>query len=185
MEKNANHWQVARIAGLRRFAIAITVLNVLGHTLLGFEQSYAQPLVALLTTYSLEFLLELIDAHCTRRKTRFGKGIVDKIDFFLSAHITALAVAMLIYANERLWVVSFAAAVAISSPFMGGIADHAGIRKRMLGLYTALGIAAVLAFTLLDTGMAVAGFAIALIANFAFEGGVVFYNAYLPDIAPR
>jgi len=76
------------------------------------------------------------------------------------------------------------AAVAISSPFMGGIADHAGIRKRMLGIYTALGITAVLGFTLLDTGMAVAGFAIALIANFAFEGGVVFYNAYLPDIAP-
>ncbi|MEE8104563.1 MAG: MFS transporter [Planctomycetota bacterium] len=76
------------------------------------------------------------------------------------------------------------AAVAISSPFMGGIADHAGIRKRMLAIYTALGIVAVLGFTQLDAGMAVAGFAIALVANFAFEGGVVFYNAYLPEIAP-
>ncbi len=32
-----------RLGALRRFAIAITVLNVLGHTVLGFEQSLAQP----------------------------------------------------------------------------------------------------------------------------------------------
>jgi hypothetical protein len=48
-----------RIRALRRFALAITILNILGHTVLGFEQSYAQPLCSLLTTYSLELLLEL------------------------------------------------------------------------------------------------------------------------------
>ncbi len=37
------------------------------------------------------------------------------IDFLLSAHISALAVAMLLYANDRLWVVAFATAVAIGS----------------------------------------------------------------------
>jgi hypothetical protein len=36
-----------RLADLRRFAIAITVLNILGHTVLGFEQSWAVPLVSL------------------------------------------------------------------------------------------------------------------------------------------
>ena len=29
-----------RLAALRRFAIAITILNVLGHTVLGFEQAW-------------------------------------------------------------------------------------------------------------------------------------------------
>jgi UMF1 family MFS transporter len=74
--------------------------------------------------------------------------------------------------------------VALSSPFMGGIADHAGIRKRMLAIYTALGIAAVLGFSAVGPGAVLLGFALGALANFAFEGGVVFYNAYLPEIAP-
>jgi hypothetical protein len=46
----ANQWNDAiRLGGLRRFAIAISILNILGHTVLGFEQSWAQPLVALAT----------------------------------------------------------------------------------------------------------------------------------------
>src|SRR5262245_33596449 len=48
----------ARLGGLRRFAVAITVLNILGHTFFGFEQSLAQPLVALATAYPLALLLE-------------------------------------------------------------------------------------------------------------------------------
>ena len=43
-----------RLAGLRRFAIAITFLNILGHTFLGFEQSWAQPFVSLLAAYLME-----------------------------------------------------------------------------------------------------------------------------------
>lgn len=104
-----------RLGGLRRFAVAITVLNILGHTFFGFEQSLAQPLVALATAYSVEILLELIDAANNHRRVRFAGGVSNFIDFLLSAHISALAVAMLLYANERLWPVAFAAAVAISS----------------------------------------------------------------------
>jgi UMF1 family MFS transporter len=74
--------------------------------------------------------------------------------------------------------------VALSSPFMGGIADHAGVRKRMLALYTAAGIVAVLAFSAVGEGAVLFGFALAAFANLAFEGGIVFYNAYLPEIAP-
>jgi hypothetical protein len=40
-----------RLPALRRFAVAITLLNVFGHTVLGFEQSWAQPLAALVTAY--------------------------------------------------------------------------------------------------------------------------------------
>jgi len=77
--------------------------------------------------------------------------------------------------------------VAISSPFMGGIADHTGLRKRLLILYTLLGSLAVLSLLLVRPGggwMVVLGGLLAAAANFAFEGSLVFYNAYLPEIAP-
>ncbi|MFL6232734.1 MAG: RnfABCDGE type electron transport complex subunit D [Thermoanaerobaculia bacterium] len=104
-----------RLAALRRFATAITLLNVLGHTVLGFEQSLAQPAVALLTAYLTEILLETLESRRLGRKPRFlGPGTAF-VDFLLSAHITGLAVAMLLYANDRLLPIAFAAAVAIAS----------------------------------------------------------------------
>lgn len=105
----------ARLGGLRRFAIAITILNILGHTFFGFEQSWAQPLVALGTAYPLAILLEVVQCWSSGRKPAFSGGARALIDFLLSAHISALAVAMLLYANDRLWVVAFATAVAIGS----------------------------------------------------------------------
>lgn len=105
-----------RLGGLRRFAIAITVLNILGHTFFGFEQSFAQPLVALAAAYSAELFLEFIDARFNRRPLRFlGGGVKKFVEFLLSAHITGLACAMLLYANERLGPVIFASVVAICS----------------------------------------------------------------------
>jgi enediyne biosynthesis protein E5 len=104
-----------RLAGLRRFAVAITLLNILGHTFFGFEQSPAQPFIALAAAYSMELTLELADAWAKKRRPAFMGGVGNVIDFLLSAHISGLAVAMLLYANERLWVVAFAAAMAIGS----------------------------------------------------------------------
>ncbi len=89
-------YQSDRLGGLRRFAVAITLLNILGHTLFGFEQSWAQPIVALATAYSMEILFELIDARGTRRPLQFVGGVRQLADFLLSAHITGLAVAMLL-----------------------------------------------------------------------------------------
>ena len=116
MSANEANNRVDRLGGLRRFAIAITVLNILGHAFFGFEQSFAQPLVALAAAYSTELLLEFIDARCNHRPLRFlGGGPRRFIEFLLSAHITGLACAMLLYANERLGPVAFAAVVAICS----------------------------------------------------------------------
>ncbi|MBX3395581.1 MAG: RnfABCDGE type electron transport complex subunit D [Phycisphaerae bacterium] len=109
-------YQADRLGGLRRFAAAITILNLLGHTLLGFEPAWAHPFVAVATAYTLELILEVLDARANNRSFRFlGGGVTGFIDFFLSAHISAMAVSMLLYANERLWPISFAAAVAIAS----------------------------------------------------------------------
>ena len=75
--------------------------------------------------------------------------------------------------------------VAISSPVLGAIADTAGVRKKMLFLYTYLCIAAVALFTTIAPGMVLWGFTLAVLANIGFEGAWVYYNAYLPDLAPR
>lgn len=104
-----------RRASLRRFAAAITVLNLLGHTVLGFEQPYAQPFVALLAAYSAELLLEWIESRRLGRRPRFlGPGSTF-FDFLLPAHISGMAVAMLLYSDDRPLPIAFAAAAAIAS----------------------------------------------------------------------
>lgn len=116
------------LPALRRFAFAITILNILGHTLLGFEQSWAQPLVALATGYTMELGLELITAGLARRRPRFLGGIRALVDFLLSAHITALACAMLLYSNDRIGPIAFAVAVAIGSKAVLRIPVEGGSR---------------------------------------------------------
>lgn len=113
---NETNWSKSvRLAGLRRFAVAITILNVLGHTVFGFEQSIAQPLVAITTAYITELLFELLEAWRSNRRPLFLGGVRNLVDFLLSAHITGLAVAMLLYANDRLWPIIFATLVALIS----------------------------------------------------------------------
>ena len=69
--------QQMRVGALRRFATAITALTVLGHTVLGFEQSYAQVLVALVTAYSLELVLESLDAWAEGRRPWYRGGVLE------------------------------------------------------------------------------------------------------------
>ena len=63
----------------------------------------------------LELLLEWIDARLHHRAACFLGGAANFINFLLSAHITGLAVAMLLYPNERLGPIIFATTVAIGS----------------------------------------------------------------------
>ena len=103
------------LGGLRRFASAITVFTLLGHLWFGFEQSYAQPLASLATAYATQLLLDALEAWAQHRRPRFAGGFGALVNSLLSAHISGLACAMLLYANDRLWVVCFASAVAITS----------------------------------------------------------------------
>jgi Na+-transporting NADH:ubiquinone oxidoreductase subunit NqrB len=104
-----------RLAALRRFAVAISVLNLVGHGVLGFEQSYAHVAIALAAAYATELALEIVDARACQRAVAFAGGARPLIDFLLPAHITALACAMLLYANDRLAPVAFAAAFGVAS----------------------------------------------------------------------
>lgn len=105
-----------RIAALRRFAVAITLLNLAGYTFLGFEQAWAHLVAAVLTAHLAELLLETITAWAQHRRPRFvGRGTAGFIDFLLSPHITGCAVSMLLYAGGSIAPVVFAALVAIAS----------------------------------------------------------------------
>jgi len=113
---NMDAWiHARRIGGLRRFAVAITAFNILGHTVFGFEQSWAQPLVSLATTYACELFCEGMEARTEGRRPRFLGGLWDLVDFLLPAHITGLAVAMLLYSSDRLLPIVLASAIAIAS----------------------------------------------------------------------
>jgi UMF1 family MFS transporter len=77
------------------------------------------------------------------------------------------------------------AIVAVTSPVMGALADHLGIRKRLLIGYALACVAATAFLPTVQPGMILWGFALGVVANVGFEGSLLYYNAYLPDIAPR
>ena len=115
----ANRWySEKRLGGLSRFALAITVLNVAGHCYLGFEQSWITPIVALAAAYTTELVGETIDARVNGRNPRYAGSALSLIKFLLPAHISGLAVAMLLFAAENVAAVAFAAAAAMASKFL-------------------------------------------------------------------
>lgn len=75
-------------------------------------------------------------------------------------------------------------AVAITSPFMGAVADATGRRKILLFLYTLTAVVATALLGTVEQGMIIYGFALSVLAGFGFEGAMVFYNSYLPELAP-
>ena len=107
-----------RIKALRRFAASITAFTIAGAVFLGFEDSWAQPLVALAVAYPLELGLEALEAWAVKRPVRFAGGVRELVHFLLPAHITALSIGLLLYPNERLMPIVFATAVAIGSKFL-------------------------------------------------------------------
>jgi hypothetical protein len=116
MRTPINNWyEKKRLGGLWRFAIALSIINILGHTVFGFEQAWAHPFVALATAYAMELSIEGIQSWAQRRQPRFLGSPRILVEFLLSAHISALAVSMLLYSNERFWVTAFATATAIAS----------------------------------------------------------------------
>ena len=106
------------LVALRRFAISITALNVLGLFVLGFEQAYVTPVVAVLTAYTMALVLETVDAWAAHRPPRYRGGFGDLVTFLLPAHIAGLACSMLLYGNERLTPTIFAVTVAIAGKYV-------------------------------------------------------------------
>lgn len=104
-----------RIGALRRFAVSITLITVIGHFWLGFELSWAQITVLLSTSYGLELIMEVISAWATRKTPRFRGGVVKFVNFLLPAHISGLSIGLLIYPGDQLWPCVLVSTIAICS----------------------------------------------------------------------
>lgn len=75
---------------------------------------------------------------------------------------------------------------ALLSPILGAAADRAGARKRFLAVTTALCVGATAALAFVAPGLpgaALLALVLYVIADFGFESGYTFYNAFLPAIA--
>ncbi len=186
--------QARRLGGLRRFALAITVFNLLGHTVFGFEQSWAQPIAALATAYAFELAAEWLEAAAAGRRPYFLEGWKEFCNCLLPAHITGLAVAMLLYSSDRLLPIMFATAVAIVSKAtlrlsVGGRLRHFlnpsnfGITVTLL-LFPWVGIAPPYHFTenLPDAGSVILPFVICIsgtVVNLRFTGRLPLIAAWV------
>ncbi|MGH3242648.1 MAG: enediyne biosynthesis protein UnbU, partial [Spirillospora sp.] len=107
------------IIALRNFAVSISIFNILGYTILGFEQPWIWPFIAMGTAYAFEMALEFISSLVEKRRARFvGNGPRGVIEFLYPSHITALAVNMLIYVNDKVWVMMFGVLVAVGAKWV-------------------------------------------------------------------
>ncbi|WP_174720384.1 enediyne biosynthesis protein [Amycolatopsis sp. BJA-103] len=107
------------ITALRRFAISISIFNIIGYTVLGFEQPWVYPFIALGTAYTTEILLEIIGARVQGRDVRFrGNGFKGLVEFLFPAHITGLALNMLTYVNDQVFVMIFGVVVAVGAKWV-------------------------------------------------------------------
>ncbi|WP_219632379.1 enediyne biosynthesis protein UnbU [Haloechinothrix aidingensis] len=105
----------SRLKPLRMFAMSITAFTVVGHLLLGFEQSPVTPIAAVCFGYVIDLLLEYLDARAGDRKPGYAGGFGQLVSYLLPTHIAALAAAMLLWGNESLWPYLFAVTVAVTS----------------------------------------------------------------------
>jgi hypothetical protein len=105
--------------GLRMSTTLATVFTILGHTVFGFEQSWAQMAVALGTGYTCAMLFEWVDARANGIQPGYaGGGWRKLVDFLLSAHMTSITLSFLLYMNKRLWIMAFAVAIALGSKYV-------------------------------------------------------------------
>ncbi|MCK4837673.1 MAG: MFS transporter [Desulfobulbaceae bacterium] len=74
--------------------------------------------------------------------------------------------------------------VALLSPFLGAMADRSGHRKRYLLLSTGVAIFCTIMLYRPLPGQVMSALIWFTLGNIAFELGNVFYNAFLPDLAP-
>ncbi len=71
---------------------------------------------------------------------------------------------------------------AIISPILGAIADYSAGKKRFLLFFTLLCVAATSSLFFVGSGNVFMGVVIFILANVGFEAGLVFYDAFLPEI---
>jgi len=88
--------------------------------------------------------------------------------------------------GELLWSLASASAhvvLIVTSPVLGAIADHSGRRKLFLLMTTAQTVIACALLFFVRPGDVLLGAALYVVGSVGFEGGYVFYNAFLPEVS--
>ncbi len=73
--------------------------------------------------------------------------------------------------------------VAFSSPLLSGMADYADSKKKFLQLFCYLGSFSCIALSFFNTEHILLSMLVLMLASVGYWGSLVFYNAYLPEIA--
>ena len=68
-------------------------------------------------------------------------------------------------------------------PILGAIADYTHLKKRLMLLFAYIGASATILLFLVQGNLIVLGGLLFILANLSFGAAIVFYNAFLPDIA--
>ncbi len=88
--------------------------------------------------------------------------------------------------NTVLYTYAFSFSVlltALLSPVLSGVADYTGLKKSFMRFFVIVGSLACISLAFFDQDYLAVGIFGFIIANMGFNGSLVFYNAYLPEIA--
>ncbi len=90
-------------------------------------------------------------------------------------------------ATQRLGFLTTAALISagVVAPILGALTDYLAVKKRLLGTFAGLGVAAVAGMYFIHEGDLVLASILFIIANVGVNASVVFYDALLPHIARR
>src|SRR3989344_7694466 len=105
-----------------------------------------------------------------------GKVISDKVEFFGRTFINT---ELYTYVVALSFVI-----VTLCSPVLSGIADYSGSKKRFMQFFCLLGSISCASLFFFDPAHLELSMLSVLLASVGFWGSLVFYNAYLPEIAP-
>lgn len=86
---------------------------------------------------------------------------------------------------DFLWALGFSTSMFITatiSPVLGAIADYSAWKKRFLLFFTSLCVSATALMFFVQAEMIFYAIVLLILANVGFEAGIVFYDAFLPEI---
>jgi UMF1 family MFS transporter len=75
--------------------------------------------------------------------------------------------------------------VAIVAPLLGAVADYAPVKKKLLGIFLAIGASATAAMFFITRGDWMLALTLFVIGNVGVAGSIVFYESLLPHLVPE
>jgi MFS transporter, UMF1 family len=87
--------------------------------------------------------------------------------------------------GDLLWGIAVSVSMfltALIAPVLGAAADFSSRRKRFLFGFTIVSIVCTALLFFVHSGMIITGMVLFILANIGFEGGLVFYDAFLPSL---